>query len=110
VALKLATTALGISLDTPEVALSEKSLREYVGTYATEPAKSRIIALVGKRLYAKIEGDKDLELTPIDRDLFEARADHSRFQFSRRNGRIAALRMEPRFLIGDRTPAKRIAD
>jgi CubicO group peptidase (beta-lactamase class C family) len=109
-ALKLTTTALGISLDTPEVTMSPQQLSEYVGSYSAAPDKTRHISLSGNQLHAKIEGDKDLELTPIGRDLFEARSDHSQFQFMRVSGRVDALRIEPRILMGDRAPAKRIVD
>lgn len=107
-ALRLTTTALGISLDSPEAAVTTKSLHEYVGRYSIAPDKTRQIALAGERLHAKIEGDKDLELTPIGHDLFEARSDHSQFQFVRVHGQVDALRIEPRILRGDRTPAKRV--
>jgi hypothetical protein len=109
-ALRLTTTALGISLDSPEAAVTTKSLHEYVGRYSIAPDKTRQITLARGRLHAKIEGDKDLELTPIGHDLFEARSDHSRFQFVRVHGHVDALRIEPRILMGDRTPAKRLAD
>ncbi|HEU4484321.1 MAG TPA: serine hydrolase domain-containing protein [Povalibacter sp.] len=109
-ALQLATTVLGISLDTPEVPVGPKHLREYVGHYAAEPEKTRHITLAGNRLRALVEGDKEFDLTPIGRDLFEARDDHSQFQFIRLNGRVSALRIEPRITMGDRTPARRIAD
>jgi len=109
-ALKLTTTALGISLNSSEVPIKTKSLREYVGRYAVGPEKTRQITLTGDRLHAKIEGDKELDLTPIGHDLFEARDDQSHFQFMRARGRVAALRIEPRILMGDRTPAKRLAD
>jgi D-alanyl-D-alanine carboxypeptidase len=108
-ALNLAASALGISLDTPEAPVSQKILNQYVGNYAVEPSKTRRITLVGNRLHAMIEGDKDLELTPIGRDLFEARDDHSHFHFIRLSGRVDALSIEPRFLMGDRIPAKRVS-
>jgi D-alanyl-D-alanine carboxypeptidase len=109
-ALNLAASALGVSLDAPEVSVSPKILNQYVGTYAVEPGKTRRIALTGDRLHAMIEGDKSLELTPIGRDLFEARDDHSHFHFIRRSGRVDALSIEPRFLGGDRIPAKRVSN
>jgi D-alanyl-D-alanine carboxypeptidase len=107
VALKLATTALGTSLDVPEIAVDSRTLDQYVGTYATEGAPPRHITRISNRLYAD-DGKTRLQLTPIGRDLFEAREDHSHFHFVRQNRRVNALSVQPRILMGDHVPAERV--
>jgi D-alanyl-D-alanine carboxypeptidase len=109
VALNLATTALGTSLDTPEVPLDSKRLEQYVGTYQLASNDNRHVNRTGNRLFLVNEDEKRLELTPIGHDLFEAREDHSQVRFMRRNGRISALTVEQRILMRDRAPAQRVA-
>jgi D-alanyl-D-alanine carboxypeptidase len=102
VAVKLAARALGVSLDSPEIKIPAARLNDYVGDYLTEGKSVRAITRDGSRLYAK-DGDADrLELLPIGKDLFEVRANHARFKFQRDLGRVVAVEMQPRILMGDR--------
>lgn len=102
VAVKLAARALDVSLDSPEIQIPPARLNEYVGNYLIEGTKTRSIKRDNGRLYAS-DGDADrLELVPVGKDLFEVRANHARFQFQREHGRIVAVEMQPRILIGDR--------
>ena len=100
--MKLAAHALQVPLDAPEIPIPPARLDEYVGKYLIEGTKTRVITRDGSRLYAK-EGDADrLELIPVGKDAFEVRANQARFQFQREHGRIVALEMQPRILMGDR--------
>ena len=102
VAVKLAARVLGAPLDSPEISVPPARLAQYVGNYAVDGAGTRAITRDGAHLYAK-DGDADrLELTPVGKDLFEARANQARFRFQREHGRVVAVEMEPRILIGDR--------
>jgi CubicO group peptidase (beta-lactamase class C family) len=102
VAVKLAARALQVPLDAPEIPIPPARLDEYVGKYLIEGTKTCVITRDGAHLYAK-EGDADrLELTPVGKDAFEVRANQARFQFQREHGRIVALEMQPRILMGDR--------
>jgi D-alanyl-D-alanine carboxypeptidase len=101
VAVKLAARVLEVSSDAPEIPIAAARLDEYVGNYLLEGTRTRTIARDGKRLYAR-DGDANrLELVPIGKDLFEVRANQARFRFRREHGRIVALEMEPRILLGD---------
>ncbi len=102
VAVKLAALALGVSLDAPEVPLAPVRLDEYAGTYLLAEGRTRVIARDHDRLRVRDGDAATLELTPTGRDLFEARANQSRFRFRRERGRIVAVDMEPRILMGDR--------
>lgn len=106
-ALKLATTALGIPLDSSQVAIDLHDLDQYPGTYVVEGTAPRHITRDGDSLYAQ-EGEKRMQLTPVGRDLFEAREDHSQYHFIRQKNRVDALSVEPRILMGDHLPARRV--
>jgi D-alanyl-D-alanine carboxypeptidase len=107
IAVKLAARVLDVALDAAEIPIAPARLDEYVGSYALDGTKVRVITHVGNRLYAK-DGDANaLELVPVGKDLFEVRASQARFQFQRERGRIVAVEMQPRILIGDR--ARRVA-
>jgi hypothetical protein len=93
-------------LDAPEIPVAPARLDEYAGSYALDGTRIRVIARDGNRLYAKDGEANRLELVPVGKDLFEVRAGQVRFQFQRKRGRIVAVAMEPRILIGDR--ARRI--
>jgi hypothetical protein len=101
-AVKLAARALGVSLDAPAMALPRRRLDDYAGRYLLEDGRTRAIQRDGDRLYAQDGDAARLELTPVGEDLFEARANQARFQFRRERGRIVAVGMEPRILMGDR--------
>ena len=107
IALQLATRVLGVSLDTPEISLGADRLKEYVGVYVTANGSTRSVTLKGTQLELREAEDAPLALTPIAEDLFEARANHSRVSFLRNAKNVSGMRLEPRMLMGDRTPAKR---
>jgi hypothetical protein len=102
VAVKLAARVLDVALDAPEIPIAPARLDEYVGNYSLGGARTRVITRDDKRIYAKDDDADRLELVPIGKDLFEVRANQTRFRFQRERGRIAALEMEPRILMGDR--------
>jgi len=102
VAVKLATRALNVALDAPEIPVTPARLDEYVGSYALDGTRIRVVTRDDHRLYAKDGEANRLELVPVGKDLFEVRAGQARFQFQRKRGRIVAVAMEPRILIGDR--------
>ena len=102
VAVKLASRVLGVALDAREIPVTAARLDDYVGSYSLDDKRIRVITRGGNRLYAK-DGEADrLELVPIGKDLFEVPASQVRFQFQRSRGRVVALEMEPRILMGDR--------
>jgi len=101
-AVKLAARALGVSLDAQAVSLSPRRLGDYAGNYLLADGRARVVTRDGDRLYAQDGDATRLELTPVGEDLFEARANQARFQFRRERGRIVAVEMEPRILMGDR--------
>jgi CubicO group peptidase (beta-lactamase class C family) len=102
VAVKLAARVLEVELDAPEIKIAPARLDDYVGSYSLDGTKTRVFTRGDNRLYSK-DGDANrLELVPIGNDLFEVRAGQVRFQFQRKRGRIVAVEMEPRILIGDR--------
>jgi hypothetical protein len=89
-------------MDAPEVSLAPARLDEYVGSYSLAGTRTRVISREENRLYAR-DGDANrLEMVPIGKDLFEVRTSQVRFHFRRQRGRIVAVDMEPRILIGDR--------
>lgn len=102
VAVKLAARVLDVSLDSPEIKIPAARLDDYVGDYLIEGKRPRAITRDGGRLYAKDGAADRLELVPIGKDLFEVRANQARFQFQREHGRVVAVEMQPRILIGDR--------
>ena len=102
VAVKLAARVLDVALDAPQIPITAAQLDEYVGSYSLGGSKNRVITRDDHRLYAKDGEANRLELLPIGKDLFEVRAGQVRFQFQRKRGRIVAVEMEPRILIGDR--------
>jgi D-alanyl-D-alanine carboxypeptidase len=107
VAVRLAACALGVTRDAPEVPIAPSRLKEYVGSYSLKGGKTRVITRDDRRLFAQ-DGDANrLELIPVAKDLFEVRATQVRFRFQRENGRVTAVEMEPRILMGDR--ARRMA-
>jgi D-alanyl-D-alanine carboxypeptidase len=106
-AVKLAARVLGVALAAPEIPLAPARLDEYVGSYSLDGARVRVITRVDDRLYAKDGGANPLELVPTGKDLFEVPASQVRFQFQRQRGRVIAVEMQPRILMGDR--ARRVA-
>ena len=102
VAVKLAASALDVSVDSPEIPVPSARLDEYVGNYSIEGAGTRSITRDGGHLYARDGYGERLELVPVGKDLFEVRANQTRFQFQRERGRIVSLEMQPRILMGDR--------
>ncbi|MEO8061564.1 MAG: serine hydrolase domain-containing protein [Pseudomonadota bacterium] len=102
VAVKLAARALAISMDTPEIAIAEDRLNDLAGRYLLEGAKVLTVSRERNRLYAAGADADRLELVPIGTDLFEERTRHTRFRFQREGGRVTALEVEPRILMGER--------
>jgi CubicO group peptidase (beta-lactamase class C family) len=100
-AVKIAARVLDVPLGSPEISISPARLDQYVGNYLIEGTRTRAITHDGKRLYAKDSDADRLELVPVGKDLFEVRANQARYQFEREHGRIVALEMQPRILIGD---------
>lgn len=110
VVVKLAARVLDVSLDAREIPVTAVRLDEYVGSYSLDDKGIRVITRGGNRLYAK-DGEADrLELVPIGKDLFEVRASQARFHFQREGGRIVAVEMEPRILMGDRARRVGLSD
>jgi D-alanyl-D-alanine carboxypeptidase len=100
-AVKLAAATLGVSLDAPQVPLADKQLDDYVGTYKPATGAARIVAREGEHLVVN-DGGKNIELVPIGKDLFEMRANQTRFQFRRQRGRVVEMQSEPRILMGEK--------
>jgi CubicO group peptidase (beta-lactamase class C family) len=108
VAVKLAARALEVSLDAPEIPIAADRLDEFTGSYQVAGSVVTISRHQG-RLLAQEGTAERLELLPIGRDLFEERAQHSRYRFLREGRRVTALEIEPRILMarrGPRTPAQ----
>jgi CubicO group peptidase (beta-lactamase class C family) len=104
VAVQLAAQVLNVSLDAVETPIARRTLAEYVGSYSLDGARIRRITHAADRLYAQDADDARVELVPVGKDLFEVRADRSRFRFRREHGRVVAVEREPRILMGDRAP------
>jgi CubicO group peptidase (beta-lactamase class C family) len=102
VAVKLAASVLGLTLDAPELPIPARRLEEYAGRYAFEGGRPRTIARQGERLVVTEEQGSPVELVPIGRDLFEVRGSQLRYQFIRERGRVVSLHTEPRILMGER--------
>jgi hypothetical protein len=100
VAVKLAASVLGVSSAAPEVPLAGKQLDDYVGTYKPMTGAARIVTREGARL-AVTEAGSQAELVAIGRDQFEVSKSQTRYQFRRQRGRVVALEIEPRILIGE---------
>jgi D-alanyl-D-alanine carboxypeptidase len=102
VAVQLAAQVLRVSLDAAETPLGPHALDEYSGSYSLDHAQVRRISREAGRLYAQDGDASRAELVPIGKDLFEVRADRTRFRFQRERGRVVAVEREPRILMGDR--------
>lgn len=102
VAVELASRALGVSLDAPEVPMAASRLDEYAGNYLLDGARSITVLRDGDRLYAQEGAAPRVELVPIGTDLFEERGQHAHYAFHREKRRVAMLEIEPRILVSQR--------
>jgi D-alanyl-D-alanine carboxypeptidase len=102
VAVNLAARVLGVALDAPELALPERRVKEFAGTYRFLGGELVTLARDGHHLYATRGKPARIELIPIGTDLFEERAGHAHYRFGRDKGRVVSLEIEPRILMGER--------
>jgi hypothetical protein len=101
-AVKLAARVLQVSMDAPEVPVTEQRLDEYAGVYRLADSRNVTVSREGQRLYAQEDKAERVELVPIGNDLFEERAHQTRYGFRREHRRIATLEIEPRILMAQR--------
>ena len=102
VAVRLAARVLNVSLDAPEIRIDAKRIDEFTGVYLLDDSTPITVAREGNRLYASRGKAARVELVPIEPDLFEERAQHTRYQFKRGGRRVTTLDVEPRILMGER--------